>query len=191
MKKLIAVLAVAVVSLSATSLRADLLGTKVTGSLTFSGGTTNYFDPAFGFVPAGFGNSVSPVNVTIGSGVEFGFNDFLNRDTANFSASHLVVRDICHVEAEFCPGSGPFKMTSTDPAFTSATLLTNELGVSFLFAGDVLTVNFPGGLIPDNNATATFLIGSATGQTPEPGTMGLVGTGLLAAAGAVRRRFAA
>lgn len=191
MKRLLVVLAVAVVSLSATSLRADLLGTKVSGSLTFDDNPTNFFDPANGLVPAGYGNRSGPNNVTIGQGVEFGYRDPFNQDTANFGASTLIVRDLCRVFDGICFGSDSFQMKFTDTAFTSARLLSNELGVSFSFSGDVLTINFPGGEIPDNNATAKFLIGSSAAQTPEPGTMGLVATGILGAAGAIRRRLAA
>jgi len=173
--------------ISATSLRADLLGTTVNGSLTFNGGSVNYFDAANGFVPARFGNSTSPNNVTIGSGVEFGFNDGVNRDIANFGANTLLVRDVCLLSG-VC-GSAPFLMRFTDLAFASASLTSNELGINFSFSGNVLTINFPGGVVPDSNATATFLIGAA--QTPEPGTMALVATGVLGAAGVLRRRLVA
>ncbi len=188
MKKLLAVLAVAVTSFSATSLRADLLGTNVNGTLTFSGGSTNYFDPANGFVPTGAGNSVSPNGVVIGPGVEFSFNDTINRDVANFTGTGLTVRDACLGSFD-CAGNNTFQMTFTDTSFGAVTLLTNDLGITFSTAGDVITVNFPGGAVANSNATATFRI--ATAQTPEPGTMGLVATGVLGAAGAIRRRFLA
>lgn len=192
MKRLLVVLAVVGVSLSAASLRADLLGTKVSGSLTFNDDPTNFFDPINGQVPAGYGNSSGPNNVTIGKGVEFGYKDPFNRDTANFRASTLTIRDVCRVFDGICFGSDSFQMKFADAAFTSARLLNNELGVNFSFSGDVLTINFEGGEIPDNNATAKFLIGSsAVAQTPELGTMGLVATGILGAAGAIRRRLAA
>ena len=190
MKKALAVFAVAALSFSASSLRADLLGTKVNGTLNFNGGTTNYFDPANGFVPAGYGNSTSPNNVVIGPGVEFGFKDGINRDIANFSANQLVVRDVCLLGGD-CTINAPFKMTFTDTAFTSASLLSNDLNVTFSFAGDVLTVNYPGFFVADDNATAVFSIGTGGAPTPEPGTMGLVATGILGAAGAIRRRFIA
>lgn len=189
MKKLFAALAVAVISFSATSLRADLLGTKVNGSLTFAGGSVNYFDAANGFVPDGFGNSISPNNVVINSDVEFGFRDNINRDIANFSNTGLIVRDVCLAGFD-CTGNASFQMKFTDLAFSSATLLSNDLGVTYSFSGNTLTVNYPGGFVADNNATATFLIGSVA-QTPEPGTMALVGTGLLGVVGTLRRRFAA
>ncbi len=130
-------------SLSATSLRADLLGSKVSGSLTFLNAPTNYFDPANGFVPSGFGNHSSASQVTINSGVEFGFDDGSNRDTADFTGHGLTVGDLC-LDGFECLGNAGFHMTFTDPAFTSASLITNSLGVTFTFSGDTLTVNYPG-----------------------------------------------
>jgi hypothetical protein len=62
-----------------------LLGTQVTGDMNISG--TNYFDPANGFVPAGYGNS-SPggITVTIANPlIEFGYHDGVNTNTVNFT----------------------------------------------------------------------------------------------------------
>ena len=56
---------------------ADLIGTQVSGSFVTLAG--NLFDPAFGFVPPGFGNSApnGPNNVVISaSQTEFGFEEF-------------------------------------------------------------------------------------------------------------------
>lgn len=190
MKKVLALVAVAAaLSVSATSLHADLLGSKVTGSLTFSDDTTNYFDPANGFVPSGFGNHSSASQLTINSGVEFGFDDGSNRDTANFTKNGLTVKDLC-LDGFHCLGNSSFNMTFTDPAFASVSLLTNELGVTFAFSGDTLTIHYPGEGIADEDANATFSIGTAA-QTPEPGTMALVTTGILGMTGAIRRRFIA
>lgn len=190
MKKIVVLLALAFTSLSATSLRADLLGSRVSGSLTFAGNTAiNYFDAVNGYVPADFGNSSSPNNVVINSGIEFGYRDDVNRDTANFTANGLTVRDVCLVGAN-CTVNNPFQMIFTDVAFGSASLLTNDLGVTFSFSGDTLTINYPGRFVADNNAIASFQIGTAA-QTPEPGTLGLVATGIMGAAAALRRRLLA
>ena len=192
MKKLLCVVTVGIIALSASSLRADLLGSKVTGSLTFGPDKmTNYFDPATGFVPAeaGYGNSSSPKDVVINSLVEFGFSDDANRDTADFTGTRLTVRDVC-LAGSNCTVNASFQMIFSDLAFGSAALLTNDLGVTFSFAGDVLTVNYPGQFVANDNATAVFGIGTAA-QTPEPGTLGLVATGILGATGALRRRYLA
>ncbi len=189
MKTLLAAFTVAALALSATSLRADLLGSKVSGTLNFGTSTTNFFNPAFGFVPSTYGNSSGANNVTIGPGVEFGFMDGANRDTANFTATGLTVGDVCLLGTD-CAGNAPFIMTFTDPSFATAVLLTNSLGITFNLSGDILTIRDAGTTVPGGNATATFDLGS-TAATPEPGTMGLVATGLLGAAGAMRRRLTA
>src|SRR5262245_62980495 len=51
--------------------KADLIGTSVSGVLNFATFDTNFFDPATGFVPAGFGNSApnGPNNVVISASV--------------------------------------------------------------------------------------------------------------------------
>ncbi len=189
MKRLFAVAALVFAYFSATSLRADLLGTHVSGSLTFSGGSVNYFDPLRGFVPTGYGNSVSPTNVTVGSDIEFGFKDFNNRDSANFTATGLAVRDVCLADLH-CSGSVPFQMRFTDLTFSSAALLTNDLGVTFDFRGNTLTINYLPSPVRDDNAVAIFSLETAA-ATPEPGTIALVGTGIVGATGAIRRRYLA
>ena len=60
------------------SARADLVGTTVTGSLDFDADGLNFYNPAMGFVPAGFQNSAGAQDsntVVIVGGNEFGFTD--------------------------------------------------------------------------------------------------------------------
>jgi hypothetical protein len=57
------------------SVRADLVGTTVIGSLDFDSDNKNFYMPASGFVPAGFQNSAGAQNsktVVIVGGNEFG-----------------------------------------------------------------------------------------------------------------------
>ena len=90
---------------------ADLIGTSVSGVMNISGDPTNFFDPANGFVPSGFGNSAphGPNNVVIGSGTEFGFQDAIDSDTVNFTGTQVTLID--HSEQ----GSSPitFRFTNT------------------------------------------------------------------------------
>jgi hypothetical protein len=182
MKKLTTLFGLALLSLSASTLRADAIGTPVTGTLNFTGhGTTNYWDPANGFVPPGFGNSGGSVTVPIGSGVEFGFNDGVNQDTADFTGTTLTISD----EA-FAGGSNSYVMTFTDPAFLGFTAVDNGLGLGLSFSGHTVTLTFPGGNIKGTESS-TFDFTSTT-PIPEPGTLALMATGLLGVAGLIHSK---
>jgi PEP-CTERM motif len=187
MKRILSIFAVGVLSLSAHTVLADGIGTSVTGSLSFSGLKINFFDPANGGVPGGFGNHAG-AKVTIGSGTEFGYSDAANLDTANFTDSSLTISD-----TGFHGGQAPFEMKFTGTDFTGFSLISNDLGVNFSFAGDTLTVKFAGG---DFMGKETTVLSYAPNQgqpgvTPEPATLALLGTGMLAAAGVVRKRLIA
>src|SRR4051812_46012784 len=82
---------------NASPVKADLIGTSVSGVMNINGGSTNFFDPTNGHVPAGFGNSASPNNVIIGSGTEFGFSDAANTDTVNFTGTQVTLTDVSEV----------------------------------------------------------------------------------------------
>jgi hypothetical protein len=184
MKKISSLLAIAVLCLSAGSLWADGIGTDVTGSLTFFGGPPNYFDGANGYVPAGYGNSGGSTTVTIGPGIEFGFSSPINIDTADFTGSTLTIS-----EATLDGSSlSPFQMSFTDSAFTGFSLASNDLGLTYNFTGDTLTITKPGGQDSGTSSTV-FNFTTAANPVPEPGTFVLLGTGLLGAFGAVRRKL--
>ena len=163
---------------------------SVSGTLNFGGGTTNYFDPANGFVPTGYGNSSSPNNVAITSGVEFGFNDGGNLDTADFSSSGLVLSD----DAERAGLNSAFKETFTlSPALSGTLTLVNSsfAGLTYSISGDTLTVNVPGGTVTANEVeTATFRA-SAVSAAPEPGAWALMLGGVGAMGLMFRRRRSA
>ncbi len=156
---------------------AGLVGTSVTGSLTFGGNSSNYFDPGYGFVPAGYLNA-SGTTVTISnSAIEFGFDDGSSRISANFSDSQLTVSDLIETSGP----SNSFQMVFTDSAFTGQYLI--PVSDSFPLAGysvvgDVMTLDYPGGN-PAMGQTldATF----AVTPVPEPSTLGLISFSTLAA----------
>src|SRR5215213_9781498 len=113
--KVLAIAAASVAWAASSPAHALLLGTSVTGSLTFGAGSTNFFNPANGFVPPGFGNSSPGTNtVTIAEPlVEFGFEDGANRDTANFTDNTLTNGDLVKGS-----GASSWTMTFSDSAFS-------------------------------------------------------------------------
>jgi hypothetical protein len=185
MKRILSIFAAGVLSLSAHTVLADGIGTSVTGSLSFSGFPINFFDPANEGVPNGFGNHAG-TKVTIGSATEFGYSDAANLDTANFTGSTLTLSD-----TGFGKGQAPFEMKFTDTDFAGFSLISNGLGVNFSFAGDTLTVKFAGGDFTGKETTVLSYTSNQTqtGMTPEPATLALLGMGMLAAAGVVRKRL--
>jgi len=173
------------------SARADLIGTSVTGQLLFNGSSTNYFESANGFVPAGYGNSGlgTSTTVTIGAGIiEFGYNDSLNADTVDFTGTTVTLTDVT--------GEGSIKANYvfTDTAFSglNLSLVSNNFpsGFSATLVGDVLTLSAPsfnsGGAYTAEYSFASTPVAS----TPEPSSVILLLTTLLAVAFVARKRIA-
>jgi len=160
----------ALLSVLSVSGNATLVGTAVTGSLTFSGDPSNYFDPGYGFVPAGYLN-VSGATVTVSdSAVEFGYDDGASRISANFSDSGVTISDLSELPGQ----ANAFRLTFTDAAFAGQHLVAgaDSLALSdYSLAGDVITLDYPGGNPSQGQTlTAVFTISSA----PEPSTLGLI-----------------
>jgi hypothetical protein len=158
---------------------ASLIGASVTGSLTFGGGGTNFFDPASGFVPTGPLNKTFGTTVTIGSpAVEFGFSDGANADTADFDAASLVITDIASTA-----GSASSAYIFTSAAFTGLSLvkLTDTFtgGVTATLVGTTLTVSAPA-FTGIGTHTATFSLAAAGAPEPGAGLLFLAGGAMLA-----------
>jgi PEP-CTERM motif len=169
--------------------KADLIGTSVTGSLQFiTPGTPNYFNPANGFVPAGYLNAAGPTVAISATATEFGFADLINTDTVNFTGSTLTVTD------KVLFGAANWIMTFTDTAFTGLNLVQNSDtfipgGVTGVLSGDTITLDWAGTL-GSGLMTTTFSLTPRTTATPEPSSFLMLGVGLLGLLALGRSRFA-
>lgn len=169
--------------LAASSAHAGLIGEQVTGRISFGGGGTNYFDPANGYVPAGFLN-VAGATVTIADPAqEFGFEDSANRDIADFTDSQLVISD------EVFSSAASWLMTFTSVnagLFQGLSLVTDNFtpGLTYSLSGDTITIQWAG-TNSEGNFQAVFDV--RTASVPEPGALSLLGAGLVAL-GFCRRR---
>lgn len=189
LRGLLGLAAVAGVLATAAPANAQLLGSQVTGSLNFNGGANNFFDPANGFVPGGFLNTAGPTVTIAEPAVEFGFDDGANLDTANFTATQLIIRDVVNGA-----GASPWSMTFISTAFLGATLVEDSDsfptgGATASLVGDTITVNWAG--LPEGAAdfSAVYNIRFAGGAAaPEPGSLALLGAGLGMAGLVARRR---
>ena len=168
--------------------KAQLAGTRVTGSIYFNGGfSSNGYDPADGAVPAGFENTAGTTVPISDTAVEFGFADQYNADSADFTDVTLTLTD--QVGGS---GASPWVQTFTDPDFSGLiTKLSDTFsngGVTASALGDTITLNWPGTNATGVTYTAVFNVGS-TLQVPEPSTGALVAAGgMLAALVTLRRR---
>jgi hypothetical protein len=167
---------------------AGLVGTSVTGSLTFGNVSTNYFDSSNNFVPSGCANSgAGGTTVTVTDPTaEFCFLDPVNRDTANFSDTSLTITDIS------ISSIGPFTMSFVlaPGVVTSVSELSDTFasgGLSFSFVGNQLTISLANSISSPGTYSAVYAFSAAAATVPEPTTLSMAAL-LIALAGSLSLR---
>ena len=170
----LAVLSAGLLLLASVPCRANLIGTQVTGSLTFNGYSSNYYDPHNGFVPAGpsylnsAGTTVLLGSETIQTKADFGFADLYDTITATFTSNGLIITD------NGLGGNG-WTQTFTDTAFQNATFVQTfdnfvNGGLAVSLSGDVLTVVWAG-TTGDPTFTMDLAFSPTTASVPEPSSL--------------------
>lgn len=185
MRKILTLSLVVGAAMLSTAANAQLAGRQVNGTINFGANPTNYYDPANGYVPGGFGNSAGQP-VTIGAAVEFGFQDGANRDTADFTDSQLILSD--DVFSGAAPWQQTFSLVGGD-LFSGLNLISENFipGLTYSLNAGTIQINWAGTDAP-NEFRAVFDVTAGAAGVPEPATWGmlLVGFGLIG--GALRRR---
>ena len=176
-RSVIAVLTLLTVSI--LPVRADLLGTQVTGAMLIGGGPPNYFDPTFGYVNGPYGTfpggslNAAGTTVTISSSaIEFGFMDGANTDSADFTGSQLILTDVS------LGGSVGITYTFTDTAFAGLSKVSDNFlggGITGVLSGNTITLTMPA-FNTGGNYQAIFNVT----PVPEPTVFTLVGFGVAA-----------
>jgi hypothetical protein len=180
--------ALCALSISGAANAAGLTGVQVDGTMTISNFPENYFDPGYGSVPAGYGNSTSANGVTIGNGTEFGYADGANTDTVDFTDTQLILTDVSN------GGSAPisFSFTSLTPgAFGGLSLVSSNFSEPLFYSlvGDTITVGWSEDYFTRGTQTftAVFNVTPGAGGVPEPGTWAMMLLGFGAMGAALRR----
>lgn len=160
-------------ALSTSSWAVTLLGSTVTGSLTFPGSGANAFNPS--------------TTTIVYPGVEFGYADVFNRISANFGSLDLEITD-----QSLSPGTNnPEQFVFMDSAFVGLSLVpgSNNYPVGFTssLVGNTLTINAPAELLGTATYQAEFAFSPAA--APEPSSYLLFGTLLLGLTPVIRRQL--
>jgi hypothetical protein len=158
-----------------------LAATTIKGILFFEPDPVgNAYDGSQFSTPPGVGNVAGPT-VTVGPGVEFGYEDPANTDTADFTETSLKIEDVTDASQG---GAAPWQQifTANTPGFFSNIVEGTDSfpnGVTFQVTDnkvtdDTLTLNW-GGSLASATQDVSFTFGSAA---PEPASWALIMLGV-------------
>jgi hypothetical protein len=135
-----------------------IIGTQVTGVLSFIGYPQNFFDPINGRVPAGYLNVAGTAVIISSSAAEFGYDDGTAGITADFTDTQLTVTDSPYTTTKY----NAIQLVLTDPAFTSLSKLSDGFpggGLSASLSAGAITLNWAGGNLTNGVAAqAVFAV---------------------------------
>lgn len=178
--RLIAVAAIAMSVMGAGAANATLVGTSVTGSVQFPSGT-NFFDPANGLVPAGYGNSSPGTNtvvVTNPGNPEFGF---FNNAQLTIKADLLTsILTITQITTEGGSGFTAEHFVFTDLGFNTLSLISSTFPTTptYSLLSNTATIDFAAFGTGAHTYVSSFRVQTEATAVPEPLTLSLFGAGV-------------
>jgi hypothetical protein len=155
----------------------------ITGFLKFGFDPSNYYDPAEGGVPPGYGNTTGET-VTVGPGVEFGYGGGGFLDTADITTTTLKLTTTAQVV-----GTTFHIFTPSAPGFFDGITLVSATFDDFTWSvnNGVLGMGWLGTFTPGTYA-AEFAFGRDAPGIPEPHAWAIMIMGFSGAGAALRAR---